>query len=158
MKSKIEQFIKREEKWASIEPPKDLHFGIMKKIYESEIRKQSFMRKYLWKILTASLGLMIIIAAGLFYFMVPREIEVYFVYPYAGETTVDVVGNFNQWTEKVPMELDKLKNVWQAKIHLDKKGVYEYQFIINGTIYTAGAADEVIVDENGEKKGVLVIL
>ncbi|OHD61885.1 MAG: hypothetical protein A2014_04845 [Spirochaetes bacterium GWF1_49_6] len=81
--------------------------------------------------------------------------KIVLIYAFHGEKKVEVAGSFNGWDERIAMKHDVKNDVWSAEITVEGKGVFEYQFIVDDVIYTAGQAEYKVKDEQGNEVGIM---
>jgi len=155
-KRELMNIIKNEESLGKISINEPVGKDIVAKIKAIENYRKIMWIGLLKRLSIPALSLIVAIFAILFY-PFNRGEKILIVYPYNGEGRVELVGSFNNWNEKIPLILDEKKGVWKAELILKQKGVYEYQFIIDNVIYTAGDSAYKIKDRNGNEKAILSI-
>lgn len=155
-KSKLVDIIKNEMSLGRISINEPVGKDVVEKIKAIENYRRIMWIGFLKRFSLAALSLIVITFIILSY-PFNRGEKILIVYPYNGENKVELIGSFNNWSEKIPLILDKKKGVWKVELILKQKGIYEYQFIIDDLIYTAGDSPYKIKDRNGNEKAILSI-
>jgi hypothetical protein len=122
------------------------------------IRKRMAARVLLRNILRYAAGAVAALAVVLtvWFGVLPHDsTKIVLIYAYHGEKKVEVAGSFNGWDERIAMKHDLKNDVWTAEITVEGKGVFEYQFIVDDVIYTAGQAEYKVKDEQGNEVGIM---
>ncbi|OHD55054.1 MAG: hypothetical protein A2Y33_14710 [Spirochaetes bacterium GWF1_51_8] len=152
---KINKLLNEDKQWMEIKTPDGLEERTMRYIAK-RIAAEAVWKRVLRYTLAGMLSVMI--AVGTFLFLDSRNTnKVILIYAYNGESKVEVIGNFNNWEEKISMTHDKKNGVWVGEIPVKGNGVFEYQFVIDDVIYTAGTAEYKIVDEDGNEHGIIML-
>lgn len=157
MKDKLVRLVSSEKQWVNLGMPEGLHEDIMGMIRAGKIIDRTGTVKPYWGFALAGA-----LAASFIFFILIMPLfgghSVSFVYPYNGETQVEIIGSFNDYHARIPLKLDSDSGTWRTDIKIRSKGVYEYQFIINGTVFTVGNARNVIKGKDGQDKALLSII
>ncbi len=156
MKRKMIDIIKNEEQLGKIKLEFPIIERIILKIEAIETYRRVFLFNLYKKIVT-SVSVMLVLIVGILFFKREKGQKVLITYPYNGETIVEVIGSFNNWERKVPMQLDEDKRIWKVEILIKNKRIIEYQLVIDKLIYTTGDTIYKIKDKNGNEKAILSI-
>lgn len=153
-KKKLGDMILKNEVWGRITSPDELQIDISpEEKRHPDFWEWLFERKMRF---AAAAGMLAAIAISIILFN-PKGETLEISCPYNGETRVDLIGSFNRWDRKIAMHLDTSAGLWKAKVSVPRKGIYEYQFIIDELIYSAGNSPYKIKGPNGEEKAVVII-
>lgn len=164
MKNKLLDLIRNNEKWVTIKYPDDLHKKIMNNIKKEILIKNNkvFNILFIKKLLKFK---NIFISSFIFLLIITIVIVTYsnnnymkFIYPYDGEEKVELIGSFNNYEKKILMKFNSKKKIWEAKVKIYKKGIYEYQFIVNDKFFLVGNSDIKFEDNYGKIKHILFYL
>lgn len=153
-RKKIAGLISGDDLWGKMEIPDDVRVVIPDRKKSLTVNSsRAWPGKALWVFSGAAAA---VIAVCLVLFL-PRGEKLVISKPYNGEKSVDLIGSFNRWEKKIVMKLDRSSSVWRAEVRIPGKGIYEYQFIIDDLIYTAGDGEYRIRDGKGGEKAVVIL-
>lgn len=153
--NKISSIIRKDTRWVSVKAPSNLKKNVMDQVYAYSVQKIIWLKVMKYAALTVSA--VVILLSSLLWLSHHQVEKVVMVYPYHGETKVELVGSFNDWKEKVNMRLDEQKSAWVIELYLRKDRIYEYQFLVDEVIYTTGNAENTIRRDDGYDKALLFI-
>lgn len=155
-KRDVLDFITSRDKWASVSVPAGLKEQIILEVRKAGLRKKLlFMR--LVRTVAASAFLAAVLITGGQIYRLAGGINTVITYPYNGEKVMEIAGSFNNWSERIPMKLDQRLKVWKVEFKL-KRGTYEYQYVVEGLIYTVGNAERIVMDNLGGRKVLLNVI
>ncbi len=155
MKDRLLNIIDQDKQWIRVRTPGSLKKNTMLMIQHDIVKKMVWMR--ILKYGSLSLSALAIFFSSLFWVSHSQKEKIVLMYPYSGETKVEVVGSFNNWDSRLNMSLDKEGVFWKVELQLKKGRIYEYQFIIDEMIYTTGNAENTISGNNDSDKALLFI-
>ena len=72
------------------------------------------------------------------------------------QTQVEVTGTFNNWGERIPMQLDPTDLAFKAKVRLQKGQEYQYKFVIDGN-WRCNPAHPQADDGSGNKNNTVTL-
>lgn len=152
-REKIRHLLRSDEPWGDISEPAGFGFQL------TEVRKhrgiiRGPLQPFAWGLSAAAAAACVAILAGL---LLPRGVIREIRQPFNGEKKVEIVGTVNGWKGRIPMKLDTTGTFWVASVRLPGKGVYEYQIVIDGLIYTAGESEYRIMDPDGSERALLIV-
>ncbi|MCX7820615.1 MAG: glycogen-binding domain-containing protein [Brevinematales bacterium] len=156
MNRKIIDIIKNEKSLGEIKLRFSISEKIISKIEAIEMYRKVFLLNF-YKKLAVAVSFVIVLFIGSVFLKRGKEHKVLITYPYNGESKVELIGSFNNWERKIPMEFDEEKKLWKTEIIIKKKGLFEYQFIIDNVIFTTGETIYKIKDKNGNEKAIISI-
>ncbi|MEJ5284885.1 MAG: glycogen-binding domain-containing protein [Brevinematales bacterium] len=156
MSKRIIEIIKNEEKLGEIRLTDSITDKIISKIEGIESYKKLVLLN-LYKRIAIAASFVLLVIFGIVFFKGEGSHKVVITYPYNGEESVELVGSFNNWESKIPMQLDEERKVWKAEIVIKKKSIVEYQFVVDSIIYTTGDTIYKIKDKNGIEKAIISI-
>lgn len=153
-RDKLRDMILKNESWGNIESHEDFQVTLI-------TEKTRRINVWKWLItgkprLAAVAGLLTALVVSVILFQ-PRGEKIMISYPFNGETSVDLIGSFNRWDKKIAMRLDKDAGLWKAEVRVSRKGIYEYQFIIDELIYSAGNSKYKVKGSAGDEKAVMIV-
>lgn len=153
-RKKLRDMVLKNEPWGTITAPE----GFTVAVTTDERPRFSFREWFLERTprfaAAAAMLAVMVVSVLLFY---PGGEKLVIRYSYNGETSVDLIGSFNRWDSKIAMRLDADKKEWKAEIRVPRKGIYEYQFIIDELIYSAGDSEYRITGPKGDEKAVMIL-
>lgn len=154
--NKIQELIASEKQVEMFSAPLGFENEVMIKVNKlNRDRHQFQIRFYKTAFSCAALALVIVLSVS--WFNRARYSSVLICYPYNGEQSVELIGDFNQWNKKIAMKLDQKDKLWKTVLKLPGKGIYEYQFVIDNYLFSAGYDPNVIVDKKGNEKAFISI-
>lgn len=111
-------------------------------------------------IAVAAAVLAIVLLLGILGLSLSRAVGPYvivrFEYAAPKAASVSIVGDFNSWSEAVPMKDADGDGVWTANLRLRKNNVYTYNFLVDGEQWTVDPSSAArIKDAFGGVKSVL---
>ncbi len=156
MNKRIIEIIKNEEKLGEIRITDSITDKIISKIEGIESYKKLVLLN-LYKRIAIATSFVLLVIFGVVFVKGEGSHKVVITYPYNGEESVELVGSFNNWERKIPMQLDEERKIWKAEIVIKKKSIVEYQFVVDRIIYTTGDTIYKIKDKNGIEKAIISI-